>query len=365
MFKTVMKHLFPSIKGKNTANYFYFEDANKSTEAIQQEAIAELQSINADKPLNLVSAEERQQQDFYDFLFGESLATIQHDELSLYVADKVQALLKTPQSMLNVMPVLPASLTKVIEQLSGDDFDIEDLLSLIRQEPSIAAKVIELSNSSFYNHANKEITDLKSAFMLLGRNGLIEGVINGFISKMTPQSKIYFKQYGNKIWQHSLETGVIAKALINKSVHKEEGGQGYLIGLICNLGDMIIYQLLMEAFSFVHPDSQPNSYAFKTVMQKNSNKLTYHIAKHWQFPPSILDALALQVKLTKSSMLPTVFSKRPIACYVYEANIISELSMMFDYKDKTEKEINERVNTLLYSDEAKQYIETLFTENNP
>ena len=362
MFKAVLKLLFPSVKGNNKPNYFYYEEDQNTEEEIQQKSLEDEKITRDVKPLRLVSVEEIHQQDFYDFLFGQSSATTQQDELSLYVAEKVEAVLKRPNIIIEAMPVLPASLSKIIDQLSDNNFDTEELLSLIQQEPSIAAKVIELANSSFYNRANKEVTDLKAAFMLLGSNGLIEGVINGFVSKLTPQAQIYFKQYGNKIWQHSLGTGVIAKALIKVSPYKTEAAQGYLIGLICNLGDMIIYQLLMEAFAFVHPDCQPSSYGFKELMQKKSKQLAYHIAKHWQFPQSILDALALQVKVTNASMLSTVFSKRPIACFVYEANIISELMMMLEHKDKTEEEIKEAVTILLYSNEAKQYVERLLED---
>lgn len=364
MFKAVLKLLFPSRKGINEPNYFYYEEDKNAEKEIEQQTSEKKQITRAIKPLRLASVEEMHQQDFYDFLFGQSPATIEHDELSLYVAEKIEAVLRKPETIIDAMPVLPASLSKVIDQVSDNNFDTEELLSLIQLEPSIAAKVIELANSSFYNRTNKEVTDLKAAFMLLGSNGLIEGVINGFVSKLTPQSQIYFKQYGNKIWQHSLDTGVIAKALIKASPFKAEAAQGYLIGLICNLGDMIIYQLLMEAFSFVHPDSQPNSYAFKELMQKKSKSLAYHIAMHWQFPQSILDALALQVKLTKSSMLSVVFEKRPMACFVYEANIISELMLMLEHKDKTEEEINEALAILLYSDEAKQYVERLLNDRH-
>ncbi len=357
MFKSMVKLLFPSIKGKQEPNYFYFEKDKVTEEEIHQQAFENVRGSVVVEPMCMASIEEAHQQEFYDFLFGQSPATTKHDELSYYVAEKVEAVLRKPDTILEVMPVLPASLSKVIEQLSDNNFDTQELLKLIQQEPSIAAKVIELANSCFYNHINKEVTDIKAAFMLLGSNGLIEGVINGFVSKLNPQSKIYFKQYGNKIWQHSLSTGVIAKALIKASPYKNEAAQGYLIGLICNLGDMIIYQLLMEAFAFVHPDCQPNSYAFKELMQKKSKKLTYHIAKNWQFPQSILDALALQVKFTECSMLSAVFSKRPMACFVYEANIISELIMMLEHNDKNEEEIKGAAERLLHSDEAKQYVE--------
>lgn len=361
MFKKLVKLLFPSIKINNQPNYIYFEEEKKSVEEMQEKAVTELQTSLVSKTVSLISMEEKYQKEFYDFLFGQSPPTEQHDELSIYIANQVDKLLENPKGILEALPILPTSLTKVLEQLNNKEFDTEVLVDLIQKEPVIALKVIELANSSFYNRRNIEITDIKSAFMLLGANGLMEGVINGFVSKLAPQSQIYFQQYGNKIWEHSLSTGIIAKKLINLSEYKLESAQGYLIGLICNLGDMIIYQLLIEAFSFVHPDCQPNSFAFKDLMLKNSKKITYYIAKHWNFPSSILDALALQAKLTKSSMLPPIFSKRPIACYVYEANIISEFAMRFEHNEIDEGSMNEAKDFLVFSNEAKQYINTLLS----
>jgi len=357
MFKSIVKILFSSSKKNNNPNYFYFEDTGKSAQEMQEENVTELQ---ASKQLKFTSTEEIHHKAFYDFLFGQSSSTEQHDELSLYISKKIEKTLSKPISILEALPLLPLSLTKVIEQLNDKEFDTDVLIELIKKEPVIAVKVIELANSSYYNHSSKNITDLKSAFMLLGTNGLMEGIVNGFVSKLTPQSHIYFQQYGSKIWNHCFTSGVIAKELINNSPYKQESAQGYLIGLLCNLGDMIIYQLLMEAFTYVHPDCQPSSFAFKEVMFKNSKKITYLIAKYQDLPSSILDALALQTKLTKSSMLAAVFSRRPIACYVYEANIISELELRLEHQKIDDKTLSEVKTSLVFSDEAKQYLENLY-----
>lgn len=366
MFNTLIKRLFPFSR-KNQSNFFYFEESKKTAEELKEKMIDDLQSSMTTKAINIESKEERQQKAFYDFLFGQSPPTVQHDELSLFVSKKIAQLLSQPAVILKALPVLPASLTKILEQLNNNDFDTKALVALIQQEPVIAAKVIELSNSSYYNHGEKEISDLKSAFMLLGTNGLIEGVINGFIGSFTPESRVYFQQYGVKIWHHCLTTGVIAKKLLHASPHKQDAAQGYLIGLICNLGDMIIYQLLTEAFAYVHPDSQPNSFAFKDLMYKNSKVLTYHIAKYWHFPQTILDALALQAKLTRSAMVKPLSEKRPVACFIYEANLISELTMMFEHGDVTENELVEAKNSLLSSDEAKNHLSELLNtdKQNP
>lgn len=363
MFKSIVKTLFSSSKKSNKPNYYIFEENKQSEQDTQKENKAELQPSIQLTPLKFTSIEEIHQKAFYDFLFGQSPSTEQHDELSLYVTKVIEKTLSAPKHVLEALPLLPPSLIKVIEQLNNKEFDTEVLMELIQKEPMISVKVIELANSSYYNRSNKPITDLKLAFMVLGTNGLMEGVINGFISNLTPQSPLYFRQYGNKIWKHCFTTGEIAKELINSSSHKQESAQGYLIGLLCNLGDMIIYQFLIEAFTYVHPDYQPNSFAFKEIMSKNSNRITYFIAKEWNLPSSILDALALQSKLTKSSMLSSVFSRRPIACYVYEANIISELALRLEHQEVSSEELKEVKSSLVYSDEAKQYLDSLINRN--
>ncbi len=358
MFRSLVKFLFPAQQSEAKSNFFYFEESknDSSEKETVTEATPALQTSFTFQSKELLTIEEKHQAQFYDFLFGQSPPTRMHDELSEFVAEKIHKLLKEPKYILASLPVLPASLSKVLAQLNDDDFNVDILLELIEHEPVMVAKVLELANSAYYNHNNKEIVDLKSAFMLLGVNGLIEGVINGFVSKLTPQSQIYFKQYGNKIWQHSHATGTLAKELINSSAFKEDAAQGYLIGLICNLGDMIIFQLATEAFSFVHPDCQPNSYAFKELMQRNSKKLTFNIAKYWHFPEAILAALAIQVKIQDKTFLTKLFKIRPVTCFVYEANIISKLVMMFDCKYINETEFTEMVERLLISKESKQYI---------
>ncbi|TWX72913.1 HDOD domain-containing protein [Colwellia sp. C1TZA3] len=360
MLNKLLSQLFQKPES-GTPNVYFFEESRQGIGS-EKKVEESKQNINHNKNhdgLMFHSFEDEYQQSFYDYLLGESnrVESPNDHELSLLISSKIQVLLKNPKLILDVLPILPLSLTKIIEQINNQDFDAEALIQLIQQEPAIAAKVIELANSVYYNRNNKEITDLKSAFMLLGTNGLSEGVINGFIHKLVPKSTIYFRQYGQKIWQHSLSTGITAKALVAKSCIKDSAAQAYFIGLICNLGDLIIYQLLTEAFAIVHPDCQPNSSLFKSVMAKESAKLTYFIAKHWNFPDSILEVLALQAKVKRAALLPTLHNKIPLACYVYEAKIISQLELRLAHTDIDDEYIKEVSTSLLFTEEANNQLQ--------
>ena len=58
-------------------------------------------------------------------------------------------------------------------------------------------------------------------------------------------------------------------------------------------------------------------------------------------------------------MLPSVFTKMPIGCYIYEANIISELEIRFENNELDENFLIEAKDFLVFSNEAKQYIDKL------
>ncbi len=352
MFKKIIQQIFKTTKNDQPGNYSYFEEGHRKVLASTK-----AQALTASDSIELyLSQEEQYQYEFYDFLFGKNTQVADNDELSIHISQQIELLLNKPGEMLKSLPVLPASLAKIIESISNRDFDTDDIVKLIAQEPVIAAKVIALANSPYYNRTSKEIIDIKKAFMVLGVSGLSEGVINGFISTLMPQSSFYFQHYGEKIWQHSLSTSLIAKDLISSSPHSHNAAQGYLVGLTCNLGGIIIYQLMLEAFAIVHPDHQPNSVLFKKMIRDNANKLTYFMAKHWGLPLPIINILALQREIKRSAQLEALFEKQPVACYIYEARIISKLELMIQSEYTFQADIAEISASLLYSKEAKNYL---------
>jgi len=359
MFKKMFKRLLNN-NSAAPANLNFFEDSRRGERKIEQPS----SSITRARPV-VASAitpptfTDQYQVQFYHFLFGKGQTHQPQlsDELSLEVAEQIDKLLDSPELIFESLPVLPLSLVKIMAQSASKQFDIENIITLIEQEPAIAAKVLEIANSPIYNKGAKEVVAIRSAFMRIGIAGLSEGVINGFLSKLVPQQNIYFQLYGKRIWQHSLCIGSYAQALIATTPSAQHAEQGYLLGLISRLGDVIIYQLLLDAFAVVHPDCCPDSVWFKDIMCKNSRRLTYRIAKHWHFPQSMIDVLASQENIQSADQCQAVVAKNPLALYIYEARIISELKMQYDGNYLKDEPLRAAKNTLLYSREAHTYFE--------
>ena len=327
MFKSLIKTIFPSVSSDEIPpNYEYFQQTKLNT---PDDDKASLINLSCTKSINDDSAntqDNNYENLFYDLLFGEDVKqySLSIDPLSEYVASQINELLLCPINLMTELPIMPASVDAVLTALNNDSFNVEDIITIIEKEPIMAADTIKLANSAKYSRSNKPIINLKSAFMNLGSQGLLQGVVYVFLDNFTPKNSPYFKHFGYKIWQHSLQTAVISKELAEQNDVIDSPDVAYLIGLLRNLGGMIIFDLMVEAFNHVAPDATPSSKAFKKLIATHSISLTVAIISKWNLPPLIIETISQQNdKLIKQSHLSELIA---------QANFISELQSLFEYK---------------------------------
>lgn len=326
MFKSLIKSVFPSFAtGKFEPDYASFERTRVNA-ATQEDAVAYVQKQSADVSPNAGA--------FYDYLFGDTSTLEQQDSLSEFVSAKINDIILNPTELLNDLPVMPTSVAKVISLLGNAEFDLSELIKVIEQEPSMAADMVKLANTSRYKRGDKEVTDLQRAFMYMGADGLKEGVIQVFLKKFSASSNLYFKQFGEKIWSHSFNSAQYAQQLASKVLTKEQANTVYLVALIKNLGTMVIFQLMIEAFKYVDPDAKPCSASFKWLMAEKSSGLTVTIAKHWQLPNQIIELLSIKSSVNDE------------ATCIFDGNFIAESKALFDAKRLIRAEYESKIDTL-------------------
>jgi len=325
MFKSILNAIFPESGDQTTPNFEFFEKTrNLETEEEIKAKNQNFQNVS-DKPQQNTGKPPFSKEfdnDFYSYLFGESTQLNTQDPLSDYVSKYINKLLLNPADLIKEMPVLPESVNAALTSLNNKNFNINDVLTIISREPCMAADTIKLANSAKYQRNNKEVVDLKTAFMNIGSKGLIDGVLYVFINKFQPSSKLYFKCFGHKIWQHCQQTAELSQTLAEQILSENEVSAAYLVGLIRNLGIMVTFQLMIEAFSHIAPDATPSSMAFKQLMSKHSLTLTIAIARHWQLPKIIVQSIEQQHSV-QSPM-------SPLANCVSDANFISKMASLYE-----------------------------------
>jgi HD-like signal output (HDOD) protein len=253
------------------------------------------------------------------------------DILEEKALEQVRAVLNDPGNLNKHIPTLPAMLVKLLETLKNPYSDVFDFVAILEQDPAFAAEVLRVANSARYCKANQEIRSLKRAVSLLGLSGLSKIATTLLMASVIPCKPMYYKMFGRQIWVHSMHCATLCELLAGS--HDENEFDGYFLGLIHDIGKIVIFNCLCEALGMVMMDCSPGTKVFKQLMSETSAELSAYIANEWQLPKLYCEALEQQ-----STKQKTV---SPLANLLHEANTLSEAYLMQVKGMVTEDELDQ------------------------
>ena len=177
-----------------------------------------------------------------------------------------------------------------IEQIMPDP-DLNSIAALISRDVGLAGTILKVVNSPFYGLSNK-ITSVHQAVSLIGLDSVIN-IINGVSikSEMSDETIIHM----NRFWDTANDIAMIATN-VAKQVGFPKPDLAYLLGLFHNAG----VPLLMSRFDN-YLEVLEQSYAEgndriidveNTLLNTNHAVVGYYIAKSWNLPKVLCEAIA-------------------------------------------------------------------------
>lgn len=226
---------------------------------------------------------------FYDVMFSnrsQSLNTLESRTMA-----SIKGSLSTIEEInkkIRPLPVLQLKLMQIIDKPNVHYMEVADL---INQDPTLSVRVLNIVNSAQYS-AGFEIKDLGTAVARLGIGGVAEIASSLLMKSIQPPKPIYYKLYGKQIWVHSLHTAYLCKGFA--SAMGEEEFSGYFLGLIHDVGKILVFDCLVDALAISDPDDEPGSVEFREYITEASLEISALVAKEWGLPANICEALEQQ-----------------------------------------------------------------------
>jgi putative nucleotidyltransferase with HDIG domain len=187
------------------------------------------------------------------------------------------------------LPTIPVVATKVMRLIETEGVSAEELARVVSADPAVAARVLKISNSSYYG-CQRQIQTLSHAIMMLGYNTLRSLVVAASVKQV-------YKPYGlteKMLWEHSFGAGLAARLIANQTrLGNEE--EAFLGGLFHDIGKIIMnffdnqqFQKVMEKcyneqISFLEAEQQVYSYTHAEVGGL--------VIKKWNFPEMLMKAV--------------------------------------------------------------------------
>ncbi len=206
------------------------------------------------------------------------------------VLRELDQLLTSDVSCSNLVPRLPAVIPRVMGTLRDQLSSSADLASQLGRDAVLVSEVIRLANSPYYRVGQK-ITSLERAVFVLGRVGVRQLVTNAAFKPLLNLNSGHFtKLSGTTLWDQSEKTAVVCDCIAGRE--KTDRFNAYLAAIVQNVGFTIALQILDRNFD---GNQAPRSEVFHQRLIRQSRELSWIIAREWEFPAPVLEALRSQV----------------------------------------------------------------------
>lgn len=194
------------------------------------------------------------------------------------------------------IPTIPVVATRVLQLLEDPRTTADDLARAVAADPAIAARVLKISNSSFYG-CQRQIQTLSAAVMVLGFATLKSLVIAASVKEV-------YRPYGlieKMLWEHSFGAGLAAR-IIARNLSSVNEETAFLAGLFHDIGKIIMnttdherFQLIMER---VYNEKVPFWEAEGENFPWTHSDVGALVMKKWNFPAELVTAVRHHHDLT-------------------------------------------------------------------
>jgi HD-like signal output (HDOD) protein len=157
---------------------------------------------------------------------------------------------------------------------------------IVRAEPALAARLLQLANSAAINTTGKQITDLRVAIARIGLNLVRSSSIAFAMSQLTKAENLRCaREPLRELWQRSALVAAIASVLA-KRLTKVNPDSAALAGMLHGMGKLYI---LVNAVK--HPALFANEEAYRKIETLWHANIAKALLENWEISTDVIEAV--------------------------------------------------------------------------
>lgn len=195
-------------------------------------------------------------------------------------------------SSIGDLPASPAIVSSLMSLTANINANLNTICKTIMVDQSLAARVLRLSNSSFYGRA-KEVYTLREAIILLGFKTLRSLVVAS--STHTLYQGVSDQRFRDTLWEHTL-AAALASRLIAQAINHPGVEEAFLAGLMHDIGKLVLMQKIPDQYQAVLVAAEQTG---RTHAELEQEKLGFDhtevgrlLLQKWAFPRLLVQAVA-------------------------------------------------------------------------
>jgi HD-like signal output (HDOD) protein len=194
---------------------------------------------------------------------------------------------------IDVLGATPAVLAKVAELAKDPNTDLEILCDVMRNDGSLAADIIRISNSPYYAPATLH-SSLASAVNSIGLREFIRVVNLSLARQLFARDLPSYGITAQDYWSASIAAALVMEALAKQSGLNPE--DAYTIGILHALGRVLINRVIEEFGATIYwNENQPIEEWERNAVGFDYAEAGALLLEHWRFPTPTCDVIRGQL----------------------------------------------------------------------
>jgi putative nucleotidyltransferase with HDIG domain len=205
---------------------------------------------------------------------------------------------------LRKLPATPRLYVQVTEELRSANGSLEIVAHLIRQDPVMSAKMLQLVNSAFFA-SSREVSDTLDATMILGTDRIKSLILLAGVFSQYKEAEGICPSV-EALLAHSIQVGVFARAIaLSETKDPGTAEAAFTAGVLHDMGKMILAGNLPEWYKQVRKlrvTKQLSDHAVELeIFGAAHTKVGACLLASWGLPLPILEAVAWHHEPERSS----------------------------------------------------------------
>jgi HD-like signal output (HDOD) protein len=265
---------------------------------------------------------------WHAWLFEGAAGGLELSAAETRVLDALAAIAASQQSGAALVRRMPGLVPQLLQSLRSDTFSGAALSRTIASDPVLVAAVIRLANSC-YQGTGQSIASVEQAVILIGQEGLRQLITTvAFRPIIDVRSGAYTRRLAPHLWAHSERCALAARRMAGEGI---EPFDAFLAGLLQDVGLIVSLRIMDQE---TQGGGHLGSDVFLAQLARDTRRLCASIAREWNFPDTVAQALLEQGELRRGAAVSPLGRLLKLADYLGKVRMLVEQGLV-DETDET------------------------------
>jgi putative nucleotidyltransferase with HDIG domain len=194
------------------------------------------------------------------------------------------------EASIRALQPLPRAVMRLVELLESETATLGEVETLLKAEPVLCGKVLQIANSAYYG-LPRAVSTLQQALMLLGVHA-VRGIVLGVAAASTLRVNRTVGSAERELWRHSVTVAGYAQGIARACRWGQRVAEdAYTAGLLHDIGAIFLATRFSGVYhSLIQAEGEP-LLVERDLFGYDHADVGAMIGEHWQLPERIVHVI--------------------------------------------------------------------------